>query len=234
MLKVKDLNIRYGGIHAVRGISFDVPDGKIISLIGANGAGKSSTLKAISGLIHPASGTITFDGEDITKMESNRIVEKGIIMSPEGRRVFAAFTVEENLLMGAFSRKDKKAIPQDLDKNYQLFPRLAERRKQKAGSLSGGEQQMLAVARALMARPKLLMLDEPSLGLAPMICSDIFSTIAQISREGTTVLLVEQNAKKALFLADYAYVLETGMVTMEGVGKELLQDQRVIDAYLGE
>lgn len=234
MLEVKNIHVRYGGIHAVRGISFEVPDGKVISLIGANGAGKSSTLKVISGLIHPAEGSIIFNGEDVTKLESNRIVEKGIIMSPEGRRVFPAFTVEENLLMGAFSRKDKKNLPLDLEKNFALFPRLAERRKQKAGSLSGGEQQMLAVARALMAKPKLLMLDEPSLGLAPMVCSDIFNTIAKISKEGTTVLLVEQNAKKALALADFAYVMETGEITIKGPGSELLKDQRVIDAYLGE
>lgn len=234
LLKVNGLKINYGGIHAVRGISFEVPDGKVISLIGANGAGKSSTLKAISGLIHPNAGEIIFNGEDISKLESNKIVECGIIMSPEGRRVFAAFTVEENLLMGAFTRRDKAEIEKDLKKNYELFPRLEERRKQKAGSLSGGEQQMLAVARALMARPRLLMLDEPSLGLAPMVCSDIFKTIKDISTAGTTVLLVEQNAKMALQLSDYAYVLETGVISFSGAGKELLRDERVINAYLGE
>lgn len=234
MLKVNGLKINYGGIHAVRGISFEVPDGKVISLIGANGAGKSSTLKAISGLVYPDSGDIVFDGENISKLESNKIVERGIIMSPEGRRVFAAFTVEENLLMGAFTRRDKAEIEKDLKKYYELFPRLEERKKQKAGSLSGGEQQMLAVARALMARPKLLMLDEPSLGLAPMVCSDIFKTIKNISTTGTTVLLVEQNAKMALQLSDYAYVLETGTISFSGTGKELLQDERVINAYLGE
>ena len=234
MLKVKDISIRYGGIHAVRGISFEVPKGKIVSMIGANGAGKSSTLKAITGLLHPDSGEIFFQDENITALESNKIVEKGIIMSPEGRRVFANFSVEENLLMGAFSRKDSHKIKEDLEKNYMLFPRLLERRTQKAGNLSGGEQQMLAVARALMARPKLLLLDEPSLGLAPMICADIFRIIEEIKRAGTTVLLVEQNARKALSLADYAYVLETGSITIEGPGEALLKDERVISAYLGE
>lgn len=234
MLRVKDLSIRYGGIHAVRGISFDVPDGKVISMIGANGAGKSSTLKAITGLIHPDSGEIFFEDENITALESNKIVERGIIMSPEGRRVFANFSVEENLLMGAFSRKDTNHIKGDLDKNYALFPRLLERRAQKAGNLSGGEQQMLAVARALMARPKLLILDEPSLGLAPMVCADIFRTVEEIKSAGTTVLLVEQNARKALSLADYAYVLETGLITISGTGADLLKDERVINAYLGE
>ena len=234
MLRVKDLSIRYGGIHAVRGISFDVPDGKVISMIGANGAGKSSTLKAITGLIHPDSGEIFFEDENITALESNKIVERGIIMSPEGRRGFANFSVEENLLMGAFSRKDTNQIKGDLDKNYALFPRLLERRAQKAGNLSGGEQQMLAVARALMARPKLLILDEPSLGLAPMVCADIFRTVEEIKSAGTTVLLVEQNARKALSLADYAYVLETGLITISGTGADLLKDERVINAYLGE
>ena len=234
MLRVKDLSIRYGGIHAVRGISFDVPDGKVISMIGANGAGKSSTLKAITGLIHPDSGEIFFEDENITALESNKIVERGIIMSPEGRRVFANFSVEENLLMGAFSRKDTNQIKGDLDKNYALFPRLLERRARKAGNLSGGEQQMLAVARALMARPKLLILDEPSLGLAPMVCADIFRTVEEIKSAGTTVLLVEQNARKALSLADYAYVLETGLITISGTGADLLKDERVINAYLGE
>lgn len=234
MLRVRDLSIRYGGIHAVRGISFDVPDGKVISMIGANGAGKSSTLKAITGLIHPDSGEIFFEDENITALESNKIVERGIIMSPEGRRVFANFSVEENLLMGAFSRKDTNQIKGDLDKNYALFPRLLERRAQKAGNLSGGEQQMLAVARALMARPKLLILDEPSLGLAPMVCADIFRTVEEIKSAGTTVLLVEQNARKALSLADYAYVLETGLITISGTGADLLKDERVINAYLGE
>ena len=234
MLRVKDLSIRYGEIHAVRGISFDVPDGKVISMIGANGAGKSSTLKAITGLIHPDSGEIFFEDENITALESNKIVERGIIMSPEGRRVFANFSVEENLLMGAFSRRDTHQIKGDLDKNYALFPRLLERRAQKAGNLSGGEQQMLAVARALMARPKLLILDEPSLGLAPMVCADIFRTVEEIKSAGTTVLLVEQNARKALSLADYAYVLETGLITISGTGADLLKDERVINAYLGE
>ena len=203
-------------------------------MIGANGAGKSSTLKAITGLIHPDSGEIFFEDENITALESNKIVERGIIMSPEGRRVFANFSVEENLLMGAFSRKDTNQIKGDLDKNYALFPRLLERRAQKAGNLSGGEQQMLAVARALMARPKLLILDEPSLGLAPMVCADIFRTVEEIKSAGTTVLLVEQNARKALSLADYAYVLETGLITISGTGADLLKDERVINAYLGE
>jgi len=235
MLKVNDLNIYYGGIHAVKGISFEVPQGKIVTLIGSNGAGKTSTLRAISGLIKVNSGSIVMKGNNITGMIANKIVEAGVIMSPEGRKIFADFSVEENLLMGAYSRIDsKEEINKDMQYVYSLFPRLEERLKQRAGSLSGGEQQMLALGRALMARPKLLMLDEPSLGLAPLICEQIFETIKAINEEGVTVLLVEQNAKRALELSHRAYVLETGFITLEGTGSELLNDQRVQAAYLSE
>ena len=234
MLEISDLNIYYGGIHAVKGISFEVPEGKIITLIGSNGAGKTSTLRAISGLLKPKTGSIKLNGADLAGKVANKIVEAGVIMSPEGRRIFAMFTVEENLMMGAFVRKDKEGIQKDLKAVYELFPRLEERKKQRGGLLSGGEQQMLAVGRALMAKPKLLMLDEPSLGLAPLVCEDIFNTIKKINQEGTTVLLVEQNAKKALELSHYAYVLETGAITLQGPGAELLQDERVQAAYLGD
>jgi branched-chain amino acid transport system ATP-binding protein len=234
LLKINDLNIFYGGIHAVKGISFEVPEGKIITLIGSNGAGKTSTLRAISGLVKAKSGSITLNETELVGKMANKIVEAGVIMSPEGRRIFAMFTVEENLLMGAFVRKDKTAIQKDLKGIYELFPRLEERKKQRAGLLSGGEQQMLAVGRALMGKPKLLMLDEPSLGLAPLVCEDIFNTIKNINKEGTTVLLVEQNAKKALELSHYAYVLETGTITLDGTGAALLKDPRVQAAYLGD
>lgn len=234
LLKIDNLHIKYGGIHAVKGISFEVPDGKIITLIGANGAGKSSTLKAISGLLKPSEGTITFNGKDITNMPAHKIVTEGIVMSPEGRRVFADFTVHENLMAGAYCRKDKVGINRDFELIYELFPRLKERCKQKSGLLSGGEQQMLAVGRALMASPKVLTMDEPSLGLAPMICEDIFNIVKQINNEGRTVLLVEQNAKKALMLSHYAYVIETGEIMFSGTGEELLNDKRVQEAYLGD
>lgn len=233
MLKVNNLNVSYGGIHAVKGISFEVPSGKIVTLIGSNGAGKTSTLRAISGLIKVKGSIKLFDSELVGK-QANKIVESGIVMSPEGRRVFADFTVEENLLMGAYIRKDQEGIKRDMEFVYQLFPRLLERQKQKAGNLSGGEQQMLAVGRALLSSPKLLMLDEPSLGLAPLVCEDIFRVVKEINTEGVTVLLVEQNAKRALELSDYAYVLETGTITLEGTGEELMNDPRVQAAYLGE
>ena len=211
-----------------------MPECKIITLIGANGAGKTSILKAISGMIEPAEGKITFQDKDITNMPAHKIVLEGIVMSPEGRRVFADFSVHENLMAGAYSRKDKAGVNRDFELVYELFPILKERYKQKSGLLSGGEQQMLAFGRALMSNPKLLMLDEPSLGLAPMICEDIFKVIKQINEEGRTVLLVEQNAKKALQLSHYAYVIETGAITLSGTGQELLNDKRVQEAYLGD
>ena len=234
MLKIDNLSVHYGGIHALQGIGFEVPDGKIVTLIGANGAGKSTTLKAIIGLVSASSGNVSWNGETLTGMMTKDIVRKGVVLVPEGRRVFPNLTVDENLSLGAFSRTDKPAIASDRDKVFSLFPRLKERMKQKAGTLSGGEQQMLAVGRALMSRPKLLMMDEPSLGLAPLIVKMIFDIVREINREGTTVLLIEQNAKAALEVADHGYVLETGRITLTGSGKELLADDRVRSAYLGE
>jgi branched-chain amino acid transport system ATP-binding protein len=235
MLQVEELHDYYGGIHAVQGICFSVPQGKIVTLVGSNGAGKSSTLRAISGLIKVKSGTASMQGKAITGWQANRIVEMGIVLSPEGRRVFADFTVEENLLMGAYARKDTHAaVRKDMDYVFALFPRLEERIKQRAGNLSGGEQQMLALGRALMGKPRLLMLDEPSLGLAPIVCEQIFETIKTINEEGVTILLVEQNAKRALELSHFAYVLETGTIAIEGSGKTLLGDPRVQAAYLSE
>ncbi|MFB0957550.1 MAG: ABC transporter ATP-binding protein [Clostridiaceae bacterium] len=233
MLKVKDLVVAYGGIQALRGVSFEVPDHKIVTLIGANGAGKSTTLKAIMNLVKPKSGSIEFDGADLVKTKTGQIVQKGISLVPEGRRVFANLSVLENLKMGAFLRTDAKAIQEDIDKCYELFPRLKERAWQEAGTLSGGEQQMLAIARGLMAKPKVLMMDEPSLGLAPLIVRDMFRIIEEINQTGVTILLVEQNANAALKIAHEAYVLETGLVTMHGTGKELLSDEKVKQAYLG-
>lgn len=234
MLEIKNLNVYYGGIHALRGIDLEVTSGQIISLIGANGAGKSTTLKSIMGLVPKAEGTVCWDGEDITKAETKEIVKAGIALCPEGRRVFPDLTVAENLTLGAYLRKDKEEIKKDRDWVYELFPRMKEREWQLAGTLSGGEQQMLAVGRALMTKPKLLMLDEPSLGLAPLVIKDIFSIISQIKEAGVNVLLIEQNAKAALEISDYAYVMETGKITMSGKGKELLTDERVKKAYLGE
>ncbi|MDX9802227.1 MAG: ABC transporter ATP-binding protein [Spirochaetia bacterium] len=234
MLKIENLSVHYGGIHALQGIDFEVPDGRIVTLIGANGAGKSTTLKAISGLVKSSSGTITWNGENLSSLMTRNIVMKGVVLVPEGRRVFPNLTVDENLTLGAFARNDRPAIASDREKVFSLFPRLKERMKQKAGTLSGGEQQMLAVARALMTRPRLLMMDEPSLGLAPLIVKMIFEIIKEINREGTTVLLIEQNAKAALEVADRGYVLETGRITLTGTGKELLSDDRVRSAYLGE
>lgn len=234
MLKIENLNIHYGGIHALRGVSLDVPDQKIISLIGANGAGKSTTLKAIMSLIPKTSGLIEFNGRDITRMQTRDIVSEGVVLCPEGRRVFPDLTVEENMTMGAFLRKDKEGIQRDTNWVYDLFPRLLERKWQLAGTLSGGEQQMLAVGRALMSKPKLLMMDEPSLGLAPLVVKSIFEIIQEINRAGVNVLLIEQNAKAALEISDYAYVLETGVVTLSGTGKELLGNDKVRAAYLGE
>jgi branched-chain amino acid transport system ATP-binding protein len=234
MLKINNLNVFFGGIHALKGISFDVPVGKVITLIGANGAGKSTTLRAICGLIKPQEGKIKFNNKEITGASTDKIVKRGIALIPEGRKIFPNLTVQENLSLGAFARDDKKEVTKDLEWVYELFPRVKERLWQKGGTLSGGEQQMLAVARGLMSRPKLLMLDEPSLGLAPLLVKEIFDIIKRIHREGMTVLLVEQNAFAALKIADYAYVLETGKVVLEGTGEELLKDEGVKKAYLGE
>ena len=233
MLKVKDLKVNYGGIEALKGISFDVEQGQIVTLIGANGAGKSTTLRAISGLVKTASGAINFLGRDIIPFNAQQVVAEGIAMVPEGRRVFDNLTVKENLKIGAYLRKDKDEIESGIEDIYQRFPRLKEREWQLAGTLSGGEQQMLAVGRAMMARPKLLMMDEPSLGLAPLVVRDIFAIIRELKAEGITILLIEQNANAALRCADQAYVLETGRITMQGTGEELRADQRVRDAYLG-
>ena len=234
MLKIENLHVAYGGIQALRGISLEVPDGKIVTLIGANGAGKSTTLRTISGLVKAASGSISWNGEELLGKPIDKIVTSGIAMSPEGRRVFPDMTVLENLKIGAYLRKDKAEIQKDIQWVYSLFPRLEERHWQLAGTLSGGEQQMLAVGRALMSRPKLMMLDEPSLGLAPLVVQDIFSIIREINRQGVTVLLVEQNANMALKIADQAYVLETGNITMSGTGAELLVNEKVREAYLGK
>jgi branched-chain amino acid transport system ATP-binding protein len=233
MLKVKDLKVNYGGIEALKGISFDVEQGQIVTLIGANGAGKSTTLRAISGLVKTASGAINFMGRDIIPFNAQQVVAEGIALVPEGRRVFSNLTVLENLKIGAYLRKDKEEIESGIEDIFQRFPRLKEREWQLAGTLSGGEQQMLAVGRAMMARPKLLMMDEPSLGLAPLVVRDIFAIIRELKSEGITILLIEQNANAALRCADQAYVLETGRITMSGTGAELLADQRVRDAYLG-
>ena len=234
MLKIENLHVSYGGIQALRGVSLEVPDGKIVTLIGANGAGKSTTLRTITGLVKASSGSIQWSGEELLGRSIDRIISAGIAMSPEGRRVFPDLTVLENLKLGAYLRRDKAEITKDLQWVYQLFPRLKERDWQMAGTLSGGEQQMLAVGRALMSRPKLLLMDEPSLGLAPLVVQDIFSIIREINRQGVTILLIEQNANMALKIADLAYVLETGSITMRGTGAELLADQRVKEAYLGK
>ena len=231
ILSVKDLQVNYGGIEAVKGISFDVPAGDIVTLIGANGAGKSTTLKAIAGLVKPRSGSIVFEGTNIIGKDSSDIVAKGVTLVPEGRRVFSNMTVLENIRIGAYLRKDN--LDADIDWVYDLFPRLKERVWQLAGTLSGGEQQMLAVARALMSRPKVLMMDEPSLGLAPLVVKGIFDIIREINRQGVTVLLIEQNANMALKTADYAYVLETGRIGLSGTGAELLANEDVKKAYLG-
>ena len=231
MLKIDGLKVNYGGIEAVKDISFTVPEGKIVTLIGANGAGKSTTLRAIAGLVKPASGRIRLQAEDLTALSPDRIVSKGITLVPEGRRVFPDLTVLENLKIGAYLRKDD--LSADLKWVYELFPRLKERSWQAAGTLSGGEQQMLAVGRALMSRPKLMMMDEPSLGLAPLIVREIFEIIKEINRQGVTILLIEQNANMALQTADLGYVLETGRITLSGPGKELLANEAVKKAYLG-
>ena len=231
MLKIDELKVSYGGIEAVKGISFEVPDGKIVTLIGANGAGKSTTLRTIAGLVKPAHGRIHLQGEDITALSPDRIVSKGITMVPEGRHVFPDLTVLENLKIGAYLRKDN--LDDDLNWVYDLFPRLKERSWQAAGTLSGGEQQMLAVGRALMSRPKIIMMDEPSLGLAPIVVKGIFDIIREINKQGVTVLLIEQNANMALHIADVGYVLETGRITLTGPGQDLLANEAVKKAYLG-
>ena len=233
MLKIEDLEVSYGAVQALRGISMEVNDGEIVSLIGANGAGKTTTLHAITGLVPIKSGSVIYDGYDLRKTDPSRIVTMGLAHVPEGRQVFTRMTVAENLAMGAYFRKDKKAIADDLERVYARFPRLKERAKQLAGTLSGGEQQMLAVGRALMSRPKLLMMDEPSLGLAPLVVRDIFSIIQEINKQGVTILLIEQNANMALKIADIGYVLETGRITLTGSGEELLTNDAVRAAYLG-
>lgn len=234
MLKVSNLHVNYGGIKALRGIDINIEENKIVTLIGANGAGKSSTLRAIMGLVEKSEGKVEYNGEDLTNLHTKNIVKKGIVMVPEGRKVFDNLTVEENLILGAYTRTDVEGIKKDINNIFQMFPRLKERHWQKAGTLSGGEQQMLAVGRALMVRPKVLMMDEPSLGLAPILVRDIFEIIKTIHNQGNTILLVEQNAKKALEVADYAYVLETGQLVLEGEGSQVLKDDRVQKAYLGE
>lgn len=234
MLAVNAIHTFYGSIHALKGVSLQVREGEIVSLIGANGAGKSTTLMSISGVHHPRKGSIRFQGEEIVHAHPDSIVRRGISQVPEGRRIFPDLSVAENLVMGSYVRKDRKEVQEDLERVYDLFPVLKERRKQEGGTLSGGEQQMLAIARALMARPKLLLLDEPSLGLAPLVVERIFSVIQEISQQGTTILLVEQNAYMALSIAHRGYVIETGKVVLEDVAKELLRNPRVKEAYLGE
>lgn len=233
MLKVEKLNVYYGNIHALKEISFEVQKGEIVTLIGANGAGKTSTLQAISGMIKASSGTITLKGKPIAHEEAHKLVPLGMAHVPEGRRVFAQMSVEENLELGAYTIKDKKQIASDIEKMYKRFPRLKERRKQLAGTMSGGEQQMLAMARALMSRPEIILMDEPSMGLAPILVQEIFEIIKEINADGTTVLLVEQNANRALQIAHRAYVLETGEIVLSGEGKDLLSNEQVKKAYLG-
>jgi len=233
MLKINDLHVNYGGIKALKGVNINVPDGKIITLIGGNGAGKSTTLRTAIGLVKPGSGTIFYNDENLTGVKTKDIVSRGLVLVPEGRKVFSNLTIHENLVLGSYARKDKAEIEKDREKVLSLFPRLAERLKQKAGTLSGGEQQMLAVGRAIMTKPKLLMMDEPSLGLAPLIVKNIFEIIQNINKLGVTILLIEQNAKAALEIADYGYVMETGNIVMEGPGRELLNNEDVKKAYLG-
>ena len=234
MLEVKDLEVYYGVIQAIKRISFHVDKGEIIALIGANGAGKTTTLHTVTGLISPKNGHVLFEGKDITKIPAHKIVSMGMAHVPEGRRVFAELSVYENLKMGAYTRKDKNEIEESLKNVYKRFPRLEERKNQMAGTLSGGEQQMLAMGRALMSKPKIILMDEPSMGLSPIMVNEIFDIIRSVSESGTTVLLVEQNAKKALSIADRAYVLETGKIVLEGKAKDLLEDDSIKKAYLGE
>ena len=232
LLKVQGLDVFYGAVHALKGVDLEVRKGEVVTLIGANGAGKSTLLRTISGLVRPRAGSMTFDGQDLARISPCKVVSAGISHSPEGRAVFANLTVEDNLVLGAYLRKDS-AVANDMDRMFGIFPRLKERRRQNSGTLSGGEQQMLAIARALMSRPRLLLLDEPSLGLAPLLVRDIFQTIVEINREGTTILLVEQNANQALHVAHRGYVLETGHVTLSDTGPNLLANPAVKEAYLG-
>lgn len=234
MLEISDLEVYYGVIQAIKGISFDVNEGEVIALIGANGAGKTTTLHTITGLLSAKAGSITFEGQDITKIPGYKIVSRGMAHVPEGRRVFAQLSVLQNLRMGAYTRKDKNEIEENLKQIYKRFPRLEERQNQMAGTLSGGEQQMLAMGRALMSHPKIILMDEPSMGLSPIFVNEIFDIIKEVSSGGTTVLLVEQNAKKALSIADRAYVLETGKIVLEGKAEDLLNDDSIKKAYLGE
>ncbi len=233
LLEVKGLEVYYGVIQALKGIDFEVNEGEIVTLIGANGAGKTTTMQSVIGLIPPKAGTVSFEGKEITHLPCHKIVSLGMSQVPEGRRVFQELTVYQNLLMGAYIQKDKKAIKEDIEKIYTRFPRLEERKNQIAGTLSGGEQQMLAMGRALMSRPKLLMLDEPSMGLSPLLVDEVFTIIKDLNKEGTTVLLVEQNAGKSLAISDRAYVLENGRIVLSGTGEELLQSEEVKKAYLG-
>ncbi|NYE96438.1 branched-chain amino acid transport system ATP-binding protein [Psychromicrobium silvestre] len=233
LLELKNVDVFYGRIQAIRGMSFKVEEGEIVSLIGANGAGKTTTMKTISGLLNPSSGSITFEGQDVTKVKAHIRVVRGISQAPEGRGIFPGMTVMENLDMGAFGRADKSGLEQDLERVFDLFPRLKERQKQFGGTMSGGEQQMLSIGRALMSSPKLLLLDEPSMGLAPQFIRQIFSIITEINKQGTTILLVEQNANQALARAHRAFVLETGEITHSGTGKELLSNPAIKEAYLG-
>lgn len=234
MLEVNNIEVYYGVIQALKGVSFEVNQGEVIALIGANGAGKTTTLHTLTGLIQPKTGSIMFNGKDITKVPAHKIVEMGIAHVPEGRRVFSQLSVYENLIMGAYTRKDKKEIAESLANVYKRFPRLEERKNQRAGTLSGGEQQMLAMGRALMSNPKMIVMDEPSMGLSPIFVNEIFDIIEKVSASGTTVLLVEQNAKKALSIADRAYVLETGSIVLSGDANELMNDDSIKKAYLGE
>jgi branched-chain amino acid transport system ATP-binding protein len=233
MLEIKDMHVYYGAIHALKGINLKVNKGEIVTLIGANGAGKTTTLRTISGMLKPTEGKVLFEGNEISKLNANKLVSLGIAHVPEGRRVFGTMSIMENLEMGAYSRNDKAEIKKDYEKIFEMFPRLLERKTQMAGTLSGGEQQMLAIGRALMARPQLLLLDEPSMGLAPLIVKQIFSIITEINKSGTTVLLVEQNASMALKIADRAYVIQNGCVEIEGKAEDLLNDENVKNAYLG-
>jgi len=234
VLEIKDLNVAYGRVRAVKGISFSVGQGQVVTLVGTNGAGKTTTLKTISGLLQPESGEIWFEGQRIDKLAAHEVVMRGLAHAPEGRRIFPRLTVEENLLLGAFARKDKPGISKDLQRVFDLFEVLRQRRTQPAGTFSGGEQQMLAIGRAMMSRPRLLLLDEPSMGLSPLMMQRIMSTIAELQAEGVTILLVEQNAQAALSLADHGYVLEVGRIVLAGTGVDLLQDEKVRKAYLGE
>ena len=234
MLEVKDLEVYYGMIQAIKGVSFHVDQGEVIALIGANGAGKTTILHTVTGLLSPKKGSVVFEGQEVTKIPAHKIVSLGMAHVPEGRRVFAELSVYENLKMGAYTRKDKSEIEENLQKIYERFPRLKERKNQMAGTLSGGEQQMLAMGRALMSQPKIILMDEPSMGLSPILVNEIFDIIQEVSKSGTTVLLVEQNAKKALSIADSAYVLETGRIALEGRAEDLLRDDSIKKAYLGE